>query len=446
MSWIRFNRLALAILFFAQMGLSAPTKNTKPTAPLAPIVINPDNLRSLLLEKNISLAEQLNLVQQAKAKVNIARADLLPSLNLGAIVTGGVSFALSTVSILLPFLLPSHWFDLKESQALLDSQADGYYVAQLNVYSSVYSTYLTIISDMDLLDVLSQQFSNYQSIEDTVRTGVNAGLIPPSDLMQAQAQSQLAQFQVSQTQELLNKEKAIVREMLSLPLNQEITFEKFHVDPSGNENLDVQTVLDQSLAKAPEVSQLNSLISAAQYAKWSQVFSFLNSGALTTDRGTDGALGSLRAVGQVNFGFNYFPALALSNLNIEQLKLQKTELNLEQAQLVETTVNSFVEAKKQYDLAVSAQNNLTQYYQVEQLRFRTGLTDLLHVMSAGNNLTTALTNKIRALNDMDNLRLTLDRLLISGKFAGIRACKIAQKKSGWLGHSSKQTLDQACHL
>jgi len=57
--------------------------------------------------------------------VNLARASLLPSINLGFGATLGdsYSFALANVSFLLPFLLPSKWFDVKKSERLLEPKA-----------------------------------------------------------------------------------------------------------------------------------------------------------------------------------------------------------------------------------------------------------------------------------------------------------------------------------
>src|SRR4051812_30110387 len=76
------------------------------------VAINPKTLRSLIVHNNFGEMTQLNLIHQAKDTVDQARGRLLPSLNLGAIISGitaGPAFALTSISFLLPFLLPSNW-------------------------------------------------------------------------------------------------------------------------------------------------------------------------------------------------------------------------------------------------------------------------------------------------------------------------------------------------
>jgi outer membrane protein TolC len=461
-SFKNFSISTIVVLLVAQSAAfagtsssstSAPKKPVPAPTPAGPITINADTLKSMILDKNIDLKIQMNQVEQAKAKMNIARGNLLPSINLGAVISSGPSFALSAISMLFPFLLPSRWMDMKQSQYLLDSQADGYYIAQLNTYSSAYSAYLTMVADSDLHDVLQKQYENYKQIEDMISAAVHAGLRDKEDLLQAQSQTELAAFQVSQTAELLDKELAAMREMLALPLNQKLVLETSHMQKNDSEDLDMQTVLDQSLKIAPEIAQINSMITAAKYAKWSQAFSFLTGASLGSSRGTSGDLGSVQANGSVNFGFGYFPSLQLSDLNVAQLQLQKQELNFEQAQLVEATMASITEAGKQLVLAQQAESDLTQVYTTELLRFRTGLTDLLHVLTAANSLTEALSNKIKAQSDLDNLRITFNRILIDGKFANLHQCKIHGESSSGIGShlgsifnpgASQATLDEAC--
>lgn len=444
------RQLAFSIvaLVFVSSAFAAPTKQP------AVVKVNPDTLKSLLLEQNISLQVQLNKVYQAKEQVNISRASLLPSINLGSVISSGPSFALTTVSMLLPFLMPSNWFDLKESQYLLNAQATSYYIAQLNTYSSAYSVYLTVVGDMELREVLYKQYLNYKEIEDLIQMAVDAGMMQQSDLLQAQAQTQLASIQVSQVDDLLQKEKAAIRNMLALPLSQEIQFDKVHMTATPTELLPAQVILDRATAKSPEIKQMNSMISAANTAKWSKAFSFLTGASLGASRsGSGSAFGSVQSTGTVNLGFGYFPALKLSDYNIDELKLQKKQITFDQAELIESTLGSLYEAQKQVQLAQKAQATLQDVYEGEVEKFRAGLTDLLHVLSAANSLTTALTNQVKAQANLDAMRVSLNRIVIDERFAQVGACEIERKGSGGikgrLGRvfnpkKDQVTLDEAC--
>lgn len=436
------------VTFSLSAGFAAPAKLP------AVVKVNPDTLKSMILEQNISLMIQLNKVYQAKEKVNLSRAQLLPSINLGSVISSGPSFALTTVSMLLPFLMPSNWFDLKESQYLLNAQATSYYIAQLNTYSSAYSVYATVVGDMELREVLYKQYLNYQDIEQLIAMAVDAGMMQQSDLLQAQAQTQIASIQVSQVDDLLQREKAAVRDMLALPLSQEIVFEKTHLTASPSELLPAQVILDRATAKSPEIKQMNSMISAANTAKWSKGFSFLSGSSLGASRsGNSSAFGSITQTSSVNFGFSYFPALKITDYQIDELKLQKTQLTFDQAQLIESTLGSLAEAQKQVKLAQQAQTSLELVYEGEVDKFKAGLTDLLHVLSAANSLTTALTNKVKAQSNLDTLRVSLNRITLDERFAQIGACELQRKGSGGLTgrlgrifnpKKDQVTLDEVC--
>lgn len=444
---MRFLALIFTAFLVTATAFAAPKQQ-------GPVVINPKSLRTLLLSRNIDIAISLNEVQQAKAQVAQARGNLLPSVNLGAVISSGPSFMLTSVSFLLPFLMPSNWMDLKESTHLLKAQGTSYYLAQLNGFASAYSVYLTVVGDMQLRDALQKQYENFKAIEDQLRLPAEVGIIRKEDYLQAQAQAQLALVQVSQVDELLKREKASVRQMLGLELKQEIVFEPVHVAASPAESMSPQALLDKVHESSPETAQMNSMITAAQYAKWSKAFSFLSGSSLGMNRpSSGGSFSSVTQNGSVNLGFGYFPALQLSNLNIEQLKLRKKELRLDQAQLIETTLGALEEAQRQYTAAAQAEDNMKQVYNAEQMRYQVGITDILHVLEAGNSLTNAVVNKVKAATALDTLRISLHRVMISDQFSGIETCEIERRSSGGirgkLGRifnpdKDKVTLDQVC--
>ncbi|WP_374028955.1 TolC family protein [Bdellovibrio bacteriovorus] len=442
--------VVLTAFLVSTSAFAAPKKQQQS----GPVRINPTSLRTLLLSRNIDIAIALNEVHQAKARVSQARGSLLPSVNLGSVISSGPSFMLTSVNFLLPFLMPSNWMDLKENTHLLRAQGTSYYIAQLNTYASAYSLYLTVIGDIQLRNALQKQYENYKSIEEYLRLPAEEGIISKEEYLQAQAQAELALVQVSQVDELIKREKASVREMLALELNQEIIFEDAKVASSEIEGLAPQVVLDRVHDKSPETAQMNSLITAAEYNKWSKAFSFLSGSSLGMTRPVSGgSFSSVTQSGSVSFGFGYFPALELSNLNIKQLRLRKQELKLEQAQLIESTLGSLQEAQRQYAAAVQAETNLNQVYNAEVMRYKEGITDLLHVLEAGNALTNSVVNRVKAATSVANLRISLHRLTVSDQFTAIEKCEIERRSSGGirgkLGRifnpgKDRVTLDQVC--
>ncbi|AHZ86609.1 hypothetical protein Bb109J_c1276 [Bdellovibrio bacteriovorus] len=444
-----FAALLLAALVTSSAAFAAPKTTAQNNAT---VKINPDTLRRLFLDRNVGIAISLNNVHQAKERVNVARGNLLPSVNLGGAISSGPSFALNSVSFLLPFLMPSNWMDLKENTYLLKAQGMSHYIAQLNGYSSAYSIYMTILGDIELRGILSLQYENLKAIEEQLRLPAQLGMIREEEYLQAQAQTQMALVQLSQVDELVLQEKAATRELLGLPLTTEIVFEDAAVAVSPVENWSPQSLLTQVHEKSPESRQMAAMITSAQYNKWSKAFSFLGGHSLGASR-MNGAMGSLEHSGSVNFGFAYFPNLKISNLNIEQLKLRKKELQFEQANLIEVTLGSLMEAQKQYNAAALAHANLVKVYDAEVLRYKLGMTDLLHVLEASNGLTNSVTNKIKAQTALNTLRISLHRIMISEQFAKVEDCEIERRGSGGIKgklgrvfnpEKYQVTLDEVC--
>lgn len=420
---MRWMGIIAGLLLSLSSGASANSEKS--------VTINPQTLRTLLLSQNIDIAVALNQVQQAKTHVSQARASLLPSVNLGSVISSGPSFMLTSVSFLMPFLMPSKWMDLKESTHLLKAQGISYYLAQINGYASAYSLYMTVLGDMELRNALYRQYENFKAIEDQLRLPAEVGIIRKEDFLQAQAQAELALVQVSQVDELIVRETAAIRQMLGLSLNQKIIFAPATTAASNYEGWKPQALLDKVHASSPETQQMDSLLLAAEYAKWSKTFGFLSGASLGVNRPvTGGSFSSVTSNSSVDFGFGYFPALELSNQNLAQLRLRKQEVRLEQAQLIEATLGAMTEAHKQYNSAVQAEENLRTVYDAEYMRYQVGIVDIVQVLQAGNSLTTAVVNKVKAQTNLNTLRVSLHRMTGDDQFKAIEKCVIERRSSG----------------
>ncbi|MNJ92574.1 Outer membrane efflux protein [compost metagenome] len=431
--------LVLVSAFLASTSLAAPEQSQI-------VRVNPESLRNMILDRNIGVMISMNQVQQAKTQVNIARGNLLPSISLGSILSSPASFLMNTVSSLLPFLMPSKWLDLKESTVLLEAQATSYYIAQLNTYASAYSLYLTVLGDIRLREAIYKQYLILSSIEVQMRRPAEIGVIPMENYLQAKAQAQLAMIQVSQLDALIKTEKATIRQMLNLTLDQEIVFDKVNVSPSPAEQATPQELLEPVHANSPETKQIDTMIRATYAGKWSKAFGIFSGASLGTQRGADGSFGDLSATGSVNFGFSYFPALELSNLNVKSYKLRKQQLKLEQAQLLETALGTMTEAHLQYNQASQAEENLTRVYETVQRQYQVGMTDLLHVFSIAKDLNNAIVYRVKAETNVELVRVNLHRALITDQFAQIKGCKLRRKKGGFFDPADKykMSLDEAC--
>lgn len=424
-------------LFVATSAFAGPT-----------VTINASVLRKTYLARNTQVARALNEVNIAKAQVAQARMSLLPAVNLGAVLGGGQSFMLNSVQVLLPFLLPSNWLNLRENQYLLNAQGSAYYLAQLNGYASAYSLYATIVGDIKLRTALQTQYEIYQQIEEQLRIPAEQGIIRREDYLQAQAQTQMARVQLSQVQELVKREKAAIRQMLGLSLTTEILFDTNRVPASAFEGMSTTGLLAKVQARSPEVAQMNSLLQAGKAATWKAAFSFLSGASMSTTRDPMGGFSNVKGLGSVDWGFGYFPNLEISNLNVRDVQLQRQQLNYDQAQLVEVNLLSLQDAKIQYDASSSAERNLKEVYEAEILRYQQGIISIVDLLQIGTNQTNAIMARIKASTSIDTIRINLHRMTLADQFQYIPNCVIKTKAAKNLGDIFKPkelvTLDQAC--
>jgi len=414
---------AVALVFTFQSALADVP------APQAPVVLNPAKIRELVLNSNLSLVQAMNNVHDAKDRVNIARGNLLPSINLGGAIAmaSGATFVLASASFLLPFLMPSRWFDQAQSKDLFESEKLSFQLSELNTYSSTLSLYLTIQSDQEIRKVYEDQARSLRQIADILEVDYHLGTATKEAWQQADAQALMAEANASKLAELAAQEKAAMRMALGLPLDAQFEFGPAEIPFSEWESKPLSEAAEAAKNASLERRQVDYLVSAAKSATWSKAFSFLNAFSLAGTAGAPGESVSFDKssfTGSVNFGFAYFPTLSLSQRSIEEMKLQGDIIEQQSRRLIEATTLSLVEAQRQYTVSQRAEDEMKSVYEATVLKYQLGSATLLDVLTASSQLATSSVSRIKSRLDVDTLRVTLHRAYISDQFAEIPACKL----------------------
>lgn len=461
----RFAKITVGLVCYSivisnSFVVAAPS-TVQPAAPLAaaPTVfhLNPETLRNGILKSNTSVLSALNAVYQAKTSVSAARASVIPGLSVTGAVQGGQGFALTTVSILLPFLLPSNWFNLDAHKKQLAAAGYAYHIVELNTYASALALELTVQGDLKMRDVYKQQLDNLQAIEDLVADKVLIGTEATATLDQAKSQTNAAAVALSGLDERIAKERASLAQMLGLTAEQEKTFviDSYEMQTSANESTSVQQLINQLGDSYPELRQIKSLIQASEKQKWAGLFGIVSSASLSETASTSGSLGAMKGLGTVVIGAGTFPALDLSNLGIAGLEIQSKAVERQTLATLEATLDSIAEAKKQLQYSAQAIANSSDAYEEVIDRYRLGTTDFLNVLQAENALVTVEVSQINVETDLETLRVGLNRALISNEFAAIAPCKLsgAERTGGVVGFltdifdSAKHTtIDNVCKV
>ena len=407
--------------------------------------LNPESLRIQILESNLPLEGALNRVKDAKDKVSFARANLLPSVSLGGVLnlTSLPTFMLSSVQFLLPFLMPSNWFSLFEEKNIFEAEKISYKVMQLNTYSQALSLYFTVLSDQQKLVVYQQQAQDLKQMESILEEQrQDFGIVSKDDVEHAQAQAQLSELQASHMTELVIQELAALRNVLNLPLSTQLILDSGAIPASSSETGNIQDAINQAELVSPELSQIQFLVAAAKNERWSRSFGFLGSAALgsqvSASSSTPASFSNIRASGSMSIGLGIFPTIQLSSRNIQEIQLQDAEVRRQTTQVFEASLKSMLEVKKQFSLASDAEQEMADVYQGKKEQYDLGLCSYMTVLLTRTQMTSATLARIQAATDLNLLRTTLHRALITEQFSQIKGCR-STSGSVW-----RKTVNELC--
>lgn len=389
--------------------------------------VNIENLQKQLFSQNTSILLGLNKVHQAKDEVNIARARLYPSLNLSTLLFAAANptFAVSAVEVMLPFLAPSNWSRLRESKHLAIAQGEALKTIQLNSYASAVSTYLSINSDVELINIYNQELQDLQQLKKLVEQLYNSGLASRSDLDRAEGAYEVTKVGLSKINGLVSKEIAEFRRTLNLPLKTAIEFSAFSVDLTNSENTDIDSVAVRAQNISPELSQIRALKKAAEENKWSHQFAFIGGGSLRSpSMGPDQSVSFDNISGgmQFNIGYANVPLMELSQDRITEIELREKEVILEINERTEYSTAFVNEAKVRYDAAFKAKKYFSSIYARDMTRYKFGQVDLFSLLDSRSKLRETQIEVLRSQTQLALNRVVLQRLTLEGTFSNLNTC------------------------
>lgn len=422
-------------------------------------VVNPNSMQKQLFSNNMSLKIALNNVQNSKLNVNLARAKLFPTLDLGVLLSSVISqnFVAATVSFLFPFLIPSNWSTLKQEKNLFEADKSSYKALQLNILGNSLSLYYLSLMDQKVKNSIEAQVAVLYKLYTILKNQSDIlGNVTSQDLDLALASWQESKIRVSKLEILLAQERTEMRTVLGLPLNTEIKFEDHVLSPSAFEDKSPSEIAEYAYLVSPEALQLNSLVKAAKSGKFAKFFGFISSASLSGNATEESsAFHNLKASGGFKFGVDSFVNIKIANNSIDAISLRVSELKLENEKVSEIITDTLDEVLIQQQLSESALNSRVNVYQGQKRQFDLGLISLQTLLQTESQLTDAKISKLKTEGDLIMQRLLLKRLVIEDDFAKIKGCVEAPivERKGFLsksfrkifGHKRKKiSLDTLC--
>jgi multidrug efflux system outer membrane protein len=452
----RFNRILLLAFIHASLSPAFANGSRPPPAPSpeppnsSTFEVNPATLREQLMDENIDVLLAAHRVAVAKTQVNFARSSLLPTINLGTVLmaAGQPNFLLSSVEVMLPFLLPSKWFELKRDKLQLDADKEAFKLVQLNMMANTWSIYSAILTDQLLLDQMKIDADDWKMIEALTIERFEFGLADENEVALAQSQRALAFLRVEKLKVLLSDELALLRQALGLPIQRKMRIARSSLAELSQENWSVDRTLKASMTGSSELAQLEFLTSAAKADRWARIFGFIIGVSASQQAGAGSELRSslsqFDAGGRMSFSANQFPNIQLASRNIESIEIRKEEVRREFTRLVEAVKEKLPSIKNQVLLAAEAEAAMRISFErtLERYQYGAGVS-LIDVLRSRIGIQEATTEKVRAMNDLNLARISLSRILRVGEFAKINGCKypvLSNQQRGAISRSGQQKI------
>ena len=406
---------------------------------LPELVLSEENLAPLLFRGNTPIHIASLGVRQAKAEVNLARAELLPSIRLGALLlsAGQPQFAWTAVESALPFLIPSNWFRAGQAAKLFQAEKFSLQIVEQNQFAQAHSLIRLWQVDRELDAHLEDEKAEALIASERITRSFALGLVTPEEKNRAQAWALDAQAASVQMKELLAKEEAALRRVFGVTASIPVVSQGIWGEVASSDSelrsgeAGVETIVGEAMSVAPEALQLDALIEASKSARWASIFGFVGGGSLQLNADSSGGLtpsfSSLSAGAGLSFGVSLFPTIQLSQLQIREMELRKMELKQEIRQTLEGLKAQLDSSRAQLDLAVEREKALRSTLQSVSLRLSLGIATLAEREAAEGAWRESLVNRLRATSELSLSRLSWQRVMQEGPFAELSPCLVTEK-------------------
>lgn len=229
-------------------------------------------VKQKLLDRNLELQSTAEQVYQTKLQIRLARANLLPRLNIAKLASTAWSItgAIGLIEDIAPFLFPANWFKVRETRFISQASDNSFEALKMNQIYSGRTSAMSVLADQIVLDEINDQVSAIKDWLGQLQIQEKLGQLPfgtSSDferlLLEAQrdayVQTQGVQTELSELKYLFNIPQ---NESLRIVGNlDDIKDIPMPIDPKWNES-------------TPETLSFDNLIQASREYRKGFAFSF----------------------------------------------------------------------------------------------------------------------------------------------------------------------------
>ncbi|HTL13459.1 MAG TPA: hypothetical protein VL588_13280 [Bdellovibrionota bacterium] len=258
---------------------------------------------------NYAVSEEAERAYRARESIRAARAALLPRLNVKEIVGIFMGDYLSAVGNLLPFIFPSHWFQLQEAKSLAVAEEKSLASLRGNEMNAVQDLCYMVARDQAVAGAVDAELAWMGATHAFLSAEEQAGVLPTgSAAFFGTVENELKLDRVGMAT-LLTTETAALAQATALPPVGGIGAVAA-VDASSIASatpLEAASFTGPATEHALELSSLDALIAAARVGVKEATFSFLD------------------PQGIINLGFDLGTKIAIAKSSVIELQRRRAE-------------------------------------------------------------------------------------------------------------------------
>jgi outer membrane protein TolC len=246
--------------------------------------------------ENYRVYENALRVYQAREKIQVARMNLLPKLNIWRlsgvaieVAVGNPQSIIGIVNDIAPFLVPANWFRLKASKILYNAEEEGYRALWANELMTAKALYTHLLLDQSLFDHIKENKRDLENLFTIVQSREMFGGAPPGASRDIEIRLLSLQEDLRNLEVLISEEESLLSFMMALPANTIVRPAPIKMADFENlEPLDYEDFEFRAVDSSPEVRQFDYFISASDYVRKEAIFSFLGTSEMS--RGVAGGI------------------------------------------------------------------------------------------------------------------------------------------------------------
>lgn len=317
--------------------------------------ISIDELAKQVKEANYSVLEEAERLYQARENVSMARAGLLPKLNLWKIASAALGSSIEPTSLIelvpdiAPFLVPANWFRAKQGEILYFAEKEGYRALWANEVSHAKTLFYQIRFDEDLLSVTQKAHLRLQDLERIVKARELTGHLPSGSTKVIQIKRLALEADLKSLGLLIFDEKNALKAFMGLATEEDVVLTPLErPDYSSIGAINPQELVLRVIDVAPENRQYEHFLKVLPLIKKEIQFSFL--GASDISRGVAGGIFDDIPTPS-GLGFGQSASMAI-------LKSKEKMMGLQKKGIIETLKRNLFSSTARYNSMLDLASNI----------------------------------------------------------------------------------------